>query len=159
MNPGLFQALSPAGKDFRPSRSAVGCISPCRIAFQFVERCRIRQIQRSAKQCGAELVGSRIARNGQVVLLHVRGQPEHQLHLLCGSCPSVQDFVSGFLPTPPHSDAVAINSELNHLHLQRTHTSKRMPMLGVQQKWGPVNTDPHLNISGAKGRTIEPRHG
>src|SRR5699024_4977047 len=29
--------------------------------------------------------------------------------LICGSCPSVQSFAAGFLPTPPHDDAVAID--------------------------------------------------
>jgi hypothetical protein len=32
--------------------------------------------------------------------------------LLRGSCSSVQGFASGFLPTPPHDDAVASGSEL-----------------------------------------------
>jgi hypothetical protein len=32
--------------------------------------------------------------------------------LVRGSCSSVQGFASGFLPTPPHDDAVASGSEL-----------------------------------------------
>jgi hypothetical protein len=31
--------------------------------------------------------------------------------LVCGSCSSGRSFASGFLPTPPHGDAVAVGSE------------------------------------------------
>ncbi|AIY03220.1 hypothetical protein ART_3621 [Arthrobacter sp. PAMC 25486] len=57
----------------------------------------------------------------------------------------MQGFASGFLPTPPHGDAVAIGEKLNHLLLQRTFTSKQMPMLGVQDRKIPGNLEIFLS--------------